>query len=432
MNKVLILPLAAALAAPAYAVTFQRWQTADGATVTYVERRELPIVHMEITFKGAGQTGESARGVAAFTADMLPTGTQQYGEEELHDLSNRLGVTVGSSAGTENASVSFASLSRRDTLSDGLKLANQIVAHPKFDGKILERAKSQAATALRQNLSRPAFVASRGLTVLNYGNHAYADTARLNEADIAAVTTDALKAHHRSTYAKNNAYVAIVGDVSRQEAGEMAAAVLDGLPTQADIRPIADIPETDGRQQDIPFADKEQAVVVMGLPLLVHKDPDRYALTVGNYILGGGGFDSRLMKTLRDEKGLVYGVSSALSPLEKKGPFAVSFSTKKGSAAEALAAARSVLENFIAQGPTEAELKQAKDNIVGSFPMSFDTNAKTVGLAAAVGVRGLPLDYYDNYTLNIEAVTAEQIKEVWQRRLDPKKMNVVTVGKETR
>ena len=90
------------------------------------------------------------------------------------------------------------------------------------------------------------------------------------------------------------------------------------------------------------------------------------------------------------------------------------------------------MENFIAQGPTEAELKQAKDNIVGSFPMSFDTNAKTVGLAAAVGVRGLPLDYYDNYTRNIEAVTAEQIKEVWQRRLDPKKMNVVTVGKETR
>ncbi len=432
MNKVLILPLAAALAAPAYAVTFQRWQTADGATVTYAERRELPIVHMEIVFKGAGQTGESVKGAAAMTADMLTSGSEQYSEEELYDRSNRLGITIGSSAGTENASVSFASLSRRDTLSDGLKLANQIIAHPKFDEKILEREKTQAVTALRQSLSNPSFLASRALTILNYGNHAYADTARLNEADIAAVTTDALKAHHRSTYAKNNAYVAIVGDVSRKEADEMATAVLDGLPAQADIRPIADIPQTDGRQQDIPFADKEQAVVVMGLPLLVHKDPDRYALTVGNYILGGGGFDSRLMKTLRDEKGLVYGVSSSLSPLEKKGPFAVSFSTKKGSAAEALAAARSVLENFIAQGPTEAELKQAKDNIVGSFPMSFDTNAKTVGLAAAVGVRGLPLDYYDNYTRNIEAVTAEQIKEVWQRRLDPKKMNVVTVGKETR
>ena len=98
MNKILILPLAAALAAPAYAVTFQRWQTADGATVTYAERRELPIVHMEIVFKGAGQTGESVKGAAAMTADMLTSGSEQYSEEELYDRSNRLGITVGSSS----------------------------------------------------------------------------------------------------------------------------------------------------------------------------------------------------------------------------------------------------------------------------------------------------------------------------------------------
>ena len=167
----------------------------------------------------------------------------------------------------------------------------------------------------------------------------------------------------------------------------------------------------------------------MGLPLIVRQDPDRYALAVGNYILGGGGFDSRLMKKLRDEKGLVYGVSSSLSPMTRKGPFSIAFSTKKDSAEDALAAARAVLADFIAEGPTEAELKQAKDNIVGSFPMTFDTNAKTVAIAANVGANDLPLDYYDAYTAHIEAVTAEQVREVWHRRLNPQELNVVVVGK---
>ena len=135
------------------------------------------------------------------------------------------------------------------------------------------------------------------------------------------------------------------------------------------------------------------------------------------------------MKKLRDEKGLVYGVSSSLSPMTRKGPFSIAFSTKKDSAEDALAAARTVLADFIAEGPTEAELKQAKDNIVGSFPMTFDTNAKTVAIAANVGANDLPLDYYDTYTARIEAVTAEQVREVWHRRLNPQELNVVVVGK---
>jgi len=205
---------------------------------------------------------------------------------------------------------------------------------------------------------------------------------------------------------------------------------LEGLPAQAAARSeIPEIPNNAGRRQDIPFDGKEQASVVMGLPLIVRQDPDRYALVVGNYILGGGGFDSRLMKKLRDEKGLVYGVSSSLSPMTRKGPFSIAFSTKKDSAEDALAAARAVLADFIAEGPTEAELKQAKDNIVGSFPMTFDTNAKTVAIAANVGANDLPLDYYDTYTAHIEAVTAEQVREVWHRRLNPQELNVVVVGK---
>ena len=167
----------------------------------------------------------------------------------------------------------------------------------------------------------------------------------------------------------------------------------------------------------------------MGLPLIVRQDPDRFALTVGNYILGEGGFDSRLMKTLRDEQGLVYGVSSDLTPFSEKGPFNIAFSTQKGKADAALVATQKVLADFIAQGPTEAELQQAKDHIIGSFPLKFDTNAKVLPYAANVGIYHLPLDYLNTYTQGIQAVTVEQVKEVWQRRLNMQQINVVVVGK---
>ena len=433
-TRVLIPAFAACLAfTAAHAVEFQRWKTADGVTITLVERHELPIVNMQITFKGAGRVAEHKPDLAAFTATMLPSGTEKYGEEALRDESNRIGVTVSTAAGPENTTISFASLSRRQNLSDGLKLANQIIARPKFDPAVLNRTKGQALTSLKQSLSDPGFLAGRAVTLLNYGSHPYANSARSSEESINGITLEDLSQFHRSHYAKNNAYVAIVGDIDRRQAEKTAAAVLEGLPAQAAARTeIPEIPNNAGRRQDIPFDGKEQASVIMELPLIVRQDPDRYALAVGNYILGGGGFDSRLMKKLRDEKGLVYGVSSSLSPMTRKGPFSIAFSTKKDSAEDALAAARAVLADFIAEGPTEAELKQAKDNIVGSFPMTFDTNAKTVAIAANVGANDLPLDYYDTYTAHIEAVTAEQVREVWRRRLNPQELNVVVVGKGVR
>ena len=208
MNRIPVLFLFALAAAQAQAAPeFQRWQTPDGATVILVERHRLPIVNVSVTFKGAGQAGESEKGAAGFTAAMLDSGSEQYGENELRDEANRLGVEIGASAGAENAAVSFAALSRLQTLSDGLKLANQIIAHPVFDPAVLEREKGQAATALRQNLSSPAFAAARELTRLSYGRHPYANEARLEEADIRAITADTLKRHHRSRTPKQR-YIA--------------------------------------------------------------------------------------------------------------------------------------------------------------------------------------------------------------------------------
>ena len=355
---------------PVWAIDMQRWQTKEGSTITLVERHELPIVNMQITFKGAGKIVEQKTDVATATANLLLSGTAKYTEEALRDEVNGLGVNISSRAGVENAHIYLTSLSRQQILYPAMVLLNQVVAYPQFPSEVWQREQQKAVTALKQQESSPSFVGNRALNMMNYGQHPYANSSRSNESTLRAVTVTDMVAFHRQHYAKNNAYITIVGDVNRRQAEQLTATVLKGLPDKTTVyHAIPVVENTVGKKQEIPFSGKEQAVVLMGLPFIVRQDPDRFALTVGNYILGEGGFDSRLMKTLRDEQGLVYGVSSHLNPLSEKGPFTVTFSTQKGQADAALAAAQKVLVDFIAQGPTEAELQQAKDNIIGSFPL---------------------------------------------------------------
>lgn len=331
MNKPFYLVMIALLAhVTVEAVDFQRWKTSDGITITLVERHELPIVNMTITFKNAGQIAENKTDLANFTAQMLTSGTAKYDEETLRDQSNQIGVGITANAGVEHTSIDFSSLSAKRDLQAGLHLLNQIVVYPKFNADVLERNKKQAITAFMQKQTQPSFLGKRALTLLNYGNHPYANSARSDATSIHAITINDLTQFHQQNYAKNNAYVAIVGDVTRSQAEKMVQTALSGLPdkTSQPIE-IEEVLEKTGTQQHIPFSGKEQTTVMLSLPMIVRQDPDRFALTVGNHILGGGGFDSRLMKTLRDDKGLVYGVHSSLSPLTHKGPFSIAFSTKK-------------------------------------------------------------------------------------------------------
>ena len=419
----------AAVFQTAFALDIQRWQTAEDNTITLLERHELPTVHVSVVFKGAGEVADKRPDIADATAAMLAYGTERYSEDAFRDRSNRLGVSFSAQAGADNSSVTLVSLSRPETLNAAADLMNQMIAKPAFDAGIWAREQHQMVTALKQSEQSPSFLANRAAMLLNYGDHPYANGARSSEAGIRALTRRDLADFHRRFYRRDNAYIAVVGDVSRPQAEALAARILKGLPSQTQAASSAPaVAAAEGREQRIAFADKEQATVMMSMPLLTVNDPDRIALGVGNYILGGGGFDSRLMKVLRDREGLVYGVSSSMSGMAEQGPFSVVFTTKKDEAERALAVARQVLADFVANGPTEAELRQAKDYLTGSHPLRFDTNAKVLPRVSATGVYNLPPDQLDRYPEEVAALTVEDIRRVWQRRVDLKRLNVVLVG----
>jgi len=170
--------------------------------------------------------------------------------------------------------------------------------------------------------------------------------------------------------------------------------------------------------------------VLIGLPALKRGDPDYFPLLVGNYSLGGGGFVSRLMKEVREKRGYAYGVQSYFLTMVQPGPFQIGLQTKKAQTNEALKVTRDVLDNFLAEGPSEAELVAAKQNLIGSFPLRLDSNRKILDNVAMIGFYGLPLDYLDRYAENVEQVTAAEIKAAFARHVKAENMVTVVVGGE--
>jgi zinc protease len=245
---------------------------------------------------------------------------------------------------------------------------------------------------------------------------------------VAGLKRQDLAEFYQRHYARSRAVVAIMGDLSRAEAEALAETLTRDLPQggAAALLPPVTSPEQ-ARSERIPHP-ASQAHILLGTTGISRADPDYFPLWVGNYILGGGGFVSRLTEEVRQKRGYAYSVYSYFMPLKERGPFQIGLQTKKEQAADALEVVRTTLAEFIAKGPTDKELKAAKDNIIGGFPLRIDSNRKIHEYLAVIGFYGLPLSYLDEFPKNVEKVTAAQIRDAFRRRIDPGRMVTVVVG----
>ena len=221
--------------------------------------------------------------------------------------------------------------------------------------------------------------------------------------------------------------IAIIGDVSRLEAAAIAESLTEKLSSdqhRTEI-PAVQVPKAEIKRIPHPAT---QSHIQLAYPGLRRSDPDYFPLLVGNHILGGGGFVSRLMEEIRQQRGLAYGVYSFFSPYKEQGPFQIGLQTKKEQSEEAFALTQKVLKDFVNAGPTEEELIAAKQNIIGGFPLRIDSNSKILGYLAMIGFYNLPLTYLTDYLAAVETVTTEQIRQAFQRRIQPDGMVAVIVG----
>ena len=226
----LILPLSVQAA-----VNIQRWTTPQGVQVLLAERHENPIIDMAVSFRGAGNASDpdGKSETAAFTAALLTSGTKEMDEETFNAQTNGLAVEIGSGTDNETATATLRSLSRPDTLKKAVSLFNGALTRPRFDEAVFRRNQTQAATFLQQQETKPDFTAARTLARLSYPDHPYGKDAYTTVQSINGITLDDIRAFYRTRYGKNNAVVAIVGDIDRKGADRLVQNALSGLPDHA-------------------------------------------------------------------------------------------------------------------------------------------------------------------------------------------------------
>ena len=287
----------------------------------------------------------------------------------------------------------------------------RVLQHPLFPEAILAREKVRLIAALKEAETKPESIAEKAFQKAVFGTHPYALLGSGEVDTVEKITVQDLRDFYRTHYQADHAVVAIMGDVTRAQAEAIAQQLTAQLPTSAAPAALPKVAmKIAASEQRIPHP-ASQSHILIGAPGMARSDPDYFPLYVGNYILGGGGFVSRLMNEVREKKGLAYSVYSYFMPLKQPGAFQIGLQTKKEQADEALQLVRNTLADFIAKGPTEKELLAAKQNIIGGFPLRIDSNRKILEYLSVIGFYDLPLTYLDDFTRNVEQVTVAQIRD---------------------
>lgn len=427
--------LALCAAAPAFAaLPIQKWQQPSGAQVYFIASPSLPIVDVQVDFDaGERRNPPDKAGLASVTADLsgkgvlARNGDPALDENQLGEAWADLGASFGGSAGADRMSFTMRSLTYPELLSKAVALGARELGEPAFPEAIWQRERARMVAAIREANTRPGTIAARAFGQAVYGTHPYGfDTT---EETLARIGVQDMREFFKLVQ-PCRAKVSIVGAVSREQADQIATRLLSRLPagTCQPLPPVAEVPPLSAAaERNIPFA-SAQAHVLIGQPGYRRDDPDYFPLLVGNYILGGGGFVSRLSEEVRQKRGLSYSVYSYFSPGLHAGAFTVGLQTRPDQAAQAVQVSRDVVRRFVAEGPTPAELKAAKDFMIGGFALRIDSNRKLLDNLANIAWHNLPLDYLDTWTKQVEKVTAADIKAAFARKLQPDRMVTVVVG----
>lgn len=430
VNRWLGLVVLGLLALPAQAaLTIQHWQTGQGARVYFVENHDLPMLDLSVDFAAGNARDESAKpGVAALTRQVMAMGAGAWSERAIAERLADVGANLGGTIDGDRASFELRTLSSQVEREQAVAVLAAILQQPRFTKGVLERERARAIANLKEARTQPEVLGSEAFQIAIYGDHPYALSSRVSEAGLAKLTRADLVDFHQRHYRARNLSIALVGDVSRAQAEVIAEQLSRDLPdgpAAAPLPPVAVAAE--GKTQLIAHH-ATQSHLFIGLPALRREDPDYFPLLVGNYVLGGGGFDSRLMQEIRQQRGLAYSTYSYFSPMAELGPFQIGLQTKRESTDEAVRVVRETLQRYLEEGPHEAELAQAKNNMIGGFPLRLDSNKKILGYLSMIGFYRLPLDWLDTYTGKVAAVTREAIMQAFRQRVPPAKLQTVIVG----
>lgn len=429
--------LIAGVVTSAFAILpIEKLDSFKGAQAYLVQTKALPMVDIEISIDAGDRYDPAAKsGLATVSGQLMNYGAKSdkglLTEAQIADEIADLGANLGVSVSGERAVMRIRTLSRKDLRDRAVQLASAMLSAPTYDPKILVREKQRMTTALLEAETKPESVLDRRFRKSVYGNYPLANSPSVQS--VANISASDLQQFHKQFYRGDRMIVSIVGDVTKVEADQIVQGLLQRVPQSGP--PVAKLPEFERspveplnqREVTIPF-DSQQAHIAMGMTAVTRSNPDYFPLLVGNYVLGGGGFVSRLMSEVREKRGLAYSVFSYFSPGKDAGIFQAGVQTKSDQAPLALDVMSSTIAQFIADGPSQSELDAAKANLINGYPLRIDNNRKLLDNVSSIAWNDLPLDTMEVWTKQVEAVSLEQVKVAFQKYLAMDRMKIVVLG----
>ncbi len=421
------------------ALDIQHWTLDNGARVYFVENHTIPILDVNVEFDAGGRRDPAGKaGLSSLTSGLLARGLKEVrladgsvepalSEAEISNALADIAAQRGGGSGADRAGMSVRTLSARATRDEAVRLLARLLAHPAFPDDLFRRDQARTVAAIRDALTRPESIGNKAFWRLAYGNHPYGAEATVES--IEAITLADLLDFHRAHYVANHAVIAMIGDLTRSEADAIAKELTRRLPQGQSLPKLPEVALPAGAEERIPHP-ASQSHILVGMPALARNDPDVFALTVGNYVLGGGGFVSRMTREVREKRGLSYSAYSYFNPMAQSGPYMAGLQTRKDQSDGALQVVRDTIADFLRDGPTEAELQAAKDNLIGGFALRIDNNRKILENMAAIGFYQMPLDYLDTWTEKVARVSVADVRAAFARKLAMDKMVTVVVGSE--
>jgi zinc protease len=412
----------------AEAIDIQRVVSPGGIVAWLVEDRKVPVIAVDFAFESTGSSADPAGkpGVANLMASLLDEGAGERRSQEFQKLLADNSISISFSAGRDEFRGAMKALTvKRDLAID---LLSQALTQPRFDAEAVERIRLAVMANIKSNQASPNWIAQRTFSITTFGGHPYSQPSDGTLDSVQAITTEDMRDYLGRRLGRDNLVVGVVGDVSASELAPMLDRMFGALPAKAErfIPPEAALQAAG----DIVLVPRPlpQTVFVMGEQGVKRSDPDWYAASVMNYVLGGGGFNSRLMEEVREKRGLTYGVSSSLVPYDHAALITAGGSTVNAKAGEALDLIRVEWRRMAVDGVTDEELKNAKAYLTGSFALRLTSTDRIASMLVQVQLDDLGIDYLNKRDEFINRVSRADVLRVARRLLDPAKLTIVMVG----
>ncbi|WP_170396517.1 M16 family metallopeptidase [Ruegeria arenilitoris] len=428
MNRIFATLIAIVVALPAWAeIEIEEVTSPGGITAWLVEDHSIPFTALELRFRGGTSLDEPGkRGAIYLMSGLIEEGAGDMDARTYARELESLAASFRYNASDDSVSISAQFLT--ENRGEVIDLLRTTIHEPRFDEDAVERVKAQILSGLRSDQTDPNDIAGRNFAQMAYGDHPYGSEGKGTIESVSALSRDDVVTAYDNVFAKDRLYVGAVGDITPDELGALLDTLLADLPEAG--KPIPGRADVDipGGVSVVEF-DTPQSVALFGHAGIDRDDPDFFAAFVLNHILGGGGFESRLMQEVREKRGLTYGVATYLVPKDLASVYLGSVSSANDRIAEAVEVIRDQWARAATEGVTQKELDDAKTYLTGAYPLRFDGNGPIAGIMVGMQMENLPIDYIATRNDKVNAVTLDEVNRVASELLDPQGLHFTVVGK---